>query len=61
MVSTLLMTVGLPQSPEVDRVGWAHAWHAAFAFDRVNQRSFFTTDEGTGTDAYIRVEAEIRS
>ena len=57
MVSTLLMTVGLPHSPEVDGIWWAHARHTALAFHRVDQGRFFTANKGAGADADIGLKS----
>ena len=56
-VSTLLITVGLPQRPAA---GWkrrTEAWKAALALDALHQRSLFAADVGPGPASHVDAQA----
>ena len=57
-VSTLLMTVGLPNRPGLDGIGRTGPRHAALAFDAVHQGGFLAADEGAGAHLDDDVEVE---
>ena len=60
-VSTLLITVGLPQRPGDGGIGRPGAGFADIAFHEGDERGFFTADEGAGALADLDVEAEGRT
>ena len=60
-VSTLLMTVGLPQRPLLGRVGRPLAGHGDLALDRGDQGRLLAGDERAGALDDLEVEVEARA
>ncbi len=54
-VSTLLITVGLPQTPLTAGKGGAGFWHPPFTVDGGDKGCFFTADKGAGAEAFISI------